>query len=417
MSEKALKVAAPFDVEAVRADFPILSRRIHGHPLAYLDNAASTQRPRQVVEAMDRYYLEYNANIHRAIHTLGYESTVAYEDAHKKVARFINARSWREIVFVRNATEAINLVAMAWGPANLRAGDEVVVSLMEHHSNIVPWQMLRDRLGVVLKFIPVTPEGVLDLEAARKLITPQTKLVGLVHASNVLGAVNPVREIREMARSVGALFLLDGAQSIPHMPIDVRELDCDFFAASGHKMLGPTGIGFLYGKKELLSAMPPFMTGGDMIATVTCEASTWNELPWKFEAGTAAIGEGIGLGAAADYLAALGMGAVHEYECELRDYALEKLLEVEGITLYGHKAGESLAVFSFNLAGIHPHDAANALDRFGVAVRSGHHCAQPLMTHLGMDNTLRASFYLYNTREEVDHLVHALGEIRKYFKA
>jgi cysteine desulfurase / selenocysteine lyase len=417
MSEKALKVAAQLDVDAIRADFPILQRKIHGHPLAYLDNAASTQRPRQVVEAMDRYYLQYNANIHRAIHTLGYESTVAYEDAHKKVARFINAHSWREIVFVRNATEAINLVAIAWGQANLRAGDEVVVSLMEHHSNIVPWQMLRDRLGVVLKFIPVTPEGVLDLEAAERMITSRTKLVGLVQASNVLGAVNPVRQVHDMARRAGALFLLDGAQSVPHMPIDVRELDCDFFAASGHKMLGPTGIGFLYGKRGLLQAMPPFMTGGDMIATVTCEASTWNELPWKFEAGTAAIGEGIGLGAAVDYLTNVGMAAVHEYEAELRDYALDKLRAVKGITLYGHRAGESLAVFSFNLEGIHPHDAANALDRFGVAVRSGHHCAQPLMTHLGMDNTLRASFYLYNTREEVDTLVGALGEIRKYFKA
>jgi len=418
MTQSALKEPAiALDVLKVRDDFPILKRRIHDHPLVYMDNAATTQRPRQVVEAMDRYYLEYNANIHRAIHTLGYESTVAYEEAHKKVARFIKAKSWREIVFVRNATEALNLVAMAWGSANLRAGDEVVVSLMEHHSNIVPWQMLRDRLGVILKFIPVTPEGVLDLEAAARLITPKTKLVGLVHASNVLGAINPVREIRELARSVGACFLLDGAQSVPHMPIDVQELDCDFFAASGHKMLGPTGIGFLYGKKAILEAMPPFMTGGDMIATVTCEASTWNELPWKFEAGTAAIAEGIGLGAAVDYLSALGMEQIYDYEQSLGSYGLAKLSNVDGLTMYGHRQGESLAVFSFNLNGIHPHDAANALDRFGVAVRSGHHCAQPLMNELGMDNTLRASLYLYNTREEIDVLVDALDQIKKLFRA
>jgi cysteine desulfurase/selenocysteine lyase len=418
MTRPALKERAEaLDVVKVREDFPILKRRIHDHPLVYMDNAASTQRPRQVVEAMDRYYLEYNANIHRAIHTLGYESTVAYEEAHKKVARFIKAKSWREIVFVRNATEALNLVAMAWGAANLRAGDEVVVSLMEHHSNIVPWQMLRDRLGVILKFIPVTPEGVLDQEAAARLITSRTKLVGLVHASNVLGAINPVREIRDMARAVGACFLLDGAQSVPHMPIDVQELDCDFFAASGHKMLGPTGIGFLYGKRSILEAMPPFMTGGDMIATVTCEASTWNELPWKFEAGTAAIAEGIGLGAAVDYLSGLGMEQIYDYERSIGDYGLAKLGNIDGLTMYGHRQGESLAVFSFNLNGIHPHDAANALDRFGIAVRSGHHCAQPLMNELGMDNTLRASLYLYNTREEIDVLVDALGQIKQLFRA
>ena len=418
MNEPLLRenATAGLDVERVRMDLPILSRQVNGHPLVYLDNAASTQRPIQVVEAMNRYYLEYNANIHRAIHTLGYESTVAYEEAHKKVAKFINAKSWREIIFVRNATEALNLVAMAWGAANLRAGDEVVVSLMEHHSNIVPWQMLRDRLGMTLKFIPVTPAGTLDLEAADRMITPRTRLVGLVHASNVLGAINPVREVREMARRAGALFLLDGAQSVPHMPIDVQELDCDFFAASGHKMLGPTGIGFLYGRKKLLQDMPPFMTGGDMIATVTCEGSTWNELPWKFEAGTAAIAEGIGLGAAVDYLSSLGMENIYRSEKELCDYALSRLTNIDGLTLYGHREGESLAVFSFNLGAIHPHDAANALDRFGIAVRSGHHCAQPLMNQLGMDNTLRASFYLYNTNAEVDALVAALGELKKIFR-
>jgi len=412
---QALPSGNALNVNAVRRDFPILERRIHDRPLVYFDNAATTQRPRQVVEAMSRFFYESNANIHRAIHTLGYESTVAYEEAHKKVARFIHAKSWREIVFVRNATEALNLVAMAWGQGTLRPGDEVVVSLMEHHSNIVPWQMVRDRLGVTLKFIPVTPEGVLDLEAARRLITPRTRLVGVVHASNVLGVINPVDEIRSMAREAGALFLLDGAQSVPHMPIDVQALDCDFFVASGHKMLGPTGIGFLYARKALLHDMPPFLTGGDMIATVTPEGSTWNELPWKYEAGTSAVAEGVGLGAAVDYLSALGMDKVYSYEKDLGDYALSRLQEIDGLLLYGHRQGNHLAVFSFNLPEAHPHDAANLLDRYGIAVRSGHHCAQPLMAFLGMDNTLRASLYLYNTREEVDRLVEAIGEIRKLF--
>jgi cysteine desulfurase/selenocysteine lyase len=306
-------------------------------------------------------------------------------------------------------------VAMAWGQANLRAGDEVVISIMEHHSNIVPWQVLRDQLGIRLRFIPVSADGLLDLDAAYRLISPKTKLVGLVHASNVLGTINPVEKIKDMARAVGAAFLLDGAQSIPHMPIDVRALDCDFFAASGHKMLGPTGIGFLHAKKEILQEMPPFMTGGDMIATVTEEGATWNELPWKFEAGTSAIAEGIGLGAAVDYLAALGMNNINQYEKELHDYTLEKLRNIDGLTLYGHAPGDNLAVFSFNLEAAHPHDAANLLDRYGIAVRSGHHCAQPLMNRLGMDNTLRASLYLYNTREEVDSLVEALREVQRMF--
>ncbi len=403
------------DVNRIRKDFPIFKRKIHGHPLIYLDNAATTQRPQAMIDAMVEYFTVYNANVHRAIHTLGYESTVAYEAAHKKVARFINAKSWREIVFVRNATEALNLVAMAWGGANLGAGDEVVISLMEHHSNIVPWQILGARLGFKLKFIPVTMEGELDLQAAEKLITHKTKLVGIVHASNVLGKINPVGELRTMAKAAGALFLIDGAQSAPHIPIDVRELGCDFFVASGHKMLGPTGIGFFYAKKDILLEMPPFLTGGDMIDTVTTESATWNELPWKFEAGTSAIAEGIGFGAAIDYLSQLGMDKVYEYERALGKYALEGLKTVPGITIYGHKRGENLAVFSFNLSGVHPHDAANLLDNYGIAVRSGHHCAQPLMTALEMDNTLRASFYLYNTMDEVDELIHALGAIVKIF--
>ncbi len=416
MTESALKEnGAAYDVESIRKDFPIFERRVHDKPVIYLDNAATTQSPRQVIDAVTRYFQEYNANIHRAIHTLGYESTVAYEDAHKKVARFINARSWREIVFVRNATEALNLVAMTWGQANLRAGDEVVVSLMEHHSNIVPWQMLRDRLGIVLKFIPVTSDGTLDMEAAGKMITPRTRLVGVVHASNVLGVINPVEDLRDMARAVGALFLVDAAQSVPHMPVDVQTLGCDFLVASGHKMLGPTGAGFLYGRKDILNDMPPFLTGGDMIATVTTQGATWNELPWKFEAGTSAIAEGIGLGAAVDYLTAIGMDAVFAYEKDLGAYALDALRGIDRLNLYGHRKGEHLAVFSFNIEGVHPHDAANLLDRYAIAVRSGHHCAQPLMTALGMDNTLRASLYLYNTRQEVDRLVEALNEVKKLF--
>jgi len=408
ISNEATEKGKTLNVKAIRSDFPILKRKVHGKPLVYLDNAATTQRPKRVIEAVSDYFTNYNANIHRAIHTLGYESTVAYEAAHKKVARFINARSWREIVFVRNATEAINLVAFTWGLANLRAGDEVVVTLMEHHSNIVPWQILRDRLGITLKFIGVTPDGVLDMDEARKFIGPRTRLVGAVHGSNVLGIINPVEELAQMAHEVGALFLLDGAQSAPHMAVDVRKIDCDFYAASGHKMLGPTGIGFLYARRELLEEMPPFLTGGDMIATVTTESATWNELPWKFEAGTAAIAEGIGLGAAVDYLEAIGMDNVFAYECKLGEYAKDRLLGFPGLTLYGHRGGDNLAVFSFNIDGIHPHDGANMLDSHGIAVRSGHHCAQPLMTALGMDNTMRASFYIYNTKDEVDSLLEGL---------
>ncbi len=414
--DTAADAPSTFDVSRIRGDFPILKRLIHGRPLTYLDNAATTQRPRCVIDSISAFYENHNANIHRAIHTLGFESTTAYEDAHKKVARFIGARSWREIVFVRNATEALNLVARSWGRANLRAGDEVVITLMEHHSNIVPWQILREELGIRLHFIPVTPEGELDLAAARRLITPKTRLVGAVHASNVLGTVNPVEQLREMAREAGALFLLDAAQSVPHMPVNVGDLGCDFLAASGHKMLGPTGIGFLYARKELLEEMPPFLTGGDMIETVTEEGSSWNELPWKFEAGTGSVADGIGLGAAVDYLSELGMDEVFRAESSLRDYALERLRGIPGLTLYGHGGtGESLAVFSFNLDGVHPHDAAHLLDRLGIAVRSGHHCAQPLMSHLEMDNTLRASFYLYNTRDEVDALVEGLHEVRRTF--
>ncbi len=401
----------------VREDFPIFQRPIHGKPLIYLDNAATTQRPRPVIEAVQSFYERMNANVHRAVHTLSHEASVAYEEAHKKVARFINARSWREIIFTRNATEAINLVAYGWALWNLKAGDEIVVTIMEHHSDIVPWFMLRDHKGIVLKFIDVDDCGRLKLDQFRKALTARTKLVGMIHASNVLGTINPLHEIVADAKRVGALTLIDAAQSIPHLPIDVQELDCDFLAASGHKMLGPTGTGFLYAKREVLEQMEPFLRGGDMISTVTVEGATWNELPWKFEAGTPSVADGIGLGAAVDYLNALGMDAIYRHERRLLEYALERLLSLKGVVVYGpHDPEDRVAVIAFNVEGVHPHDLAGLLDGEGIAVRSGHHCAQPLMRRLGMDNTARASFYIYNTEGEIDRLTEEIQRAKRIFK-
>jgi cysteine desulfurase/selenocysteine lyase len=401
----------------VRRDFPIFQRRIHGKPLAYLDNAATTQRPRQVIDALKHFYEQMNANVHRAVHTLSHEASVEYEEAHKKVARFVNARSWREIIFTRNATEAMNLVAYGWGLWNLKPGDEVVLTIMEHHSNIVPWFMLRERVGIVLKFVDVDERGRLRLDELRESITSKTRLVGVIHASNVLGTVNPAGEIIEEAKRVEALTLIDAAQSTPHLPIDVRKLDCDFLAASGHKMLGPTGTGFLYAKRELLEQMEPFLRGGDMISTVTLEGAAWNELPWKYEAGTPSIADGIGLGVAADYLSALGMESVYAHERRLLEYALDKLLGMQGITVYGpHDCDDRLGVISFNVEGLHPHDLAGILDEEGIAVRSGHHCAQPLMKRLGMDNTARASFYIYNTEDEIDRLIEGIEKAKRLFR-
>ena len=406
------------DPQAIRRDFPIFERQIHGKPLAYLDNAATTQRPKCVIEALEHFYTQMNANVHRAVHTLSHEASVAYENAHKKVARFINARSWREIVFTRNATEAINLVAYAWGLWQLREGDEVVLTVMEHHSNLVPWMLLRERQGVVLKFVDVDDQGRLKLDQLRAALSPKTKLVGIIHASNVLGTINPVGEIVEEAHRVGARVLVDAAQSTPHIPVDVQQLDCDFLAASGHKMLGPTGTGFLYAKRELLEQMEPFLRGGDMIASVTLEGATWNELPWKFEAGTPSIADGIALGAAVDYLSELGMEAVYAHERKLLEYALERLLKLDGVVVYGpHDPEDRLGVISFNVEGLHPHDLAGVLDEEGIAVRSGHHCAQPLMTRLGMDNTARASFYIYNTEDEVDRLIEGIEKAKRLFRA
>jgi len=406
-----------FSPSEIRRDFPILERKVHGKPLAYLDNAATSQRPKSVIDTLSHYYSHLNANVHRAVHTLSHESSVEYDVAHKKVAKFINAKSWREIVFTRNATEAMNIVAHGWGMWNLEPGDEVVVTIMEHHSGIVPWFMLRDRCKVLIKFVDVDDHGRLKLDDFNRAITPKTKLVGIIQASNVLGTINPVSELVAIAKEAGAVTVVDGAQSTPHMPIDVQELDCDFFAASGHKMMGPSGSGFLYAKREMLETMQPFMYGGDMISTVTTEDATWNELPWKFEAGTPSIADGIGLGAAVDYLDGLGMENVLKHEVEMLEYAFDRLLGMDSVTVFGpHDTENRVGVISFNVDGVHPHDLAGILDEEGIAVRSGHHCAQPLMSRLGMHNTARASFYAYNTHEEINRLVEGINKAKTLFK-
>ncbi|MBI1729497.1 cysteine desulfurase [Candidatus Acetothermia bacterium] len=411
------KKRVAFKPKDIRNDFPILKRKINNKPLIYLDNAATTQRPRQVIEALQSYYEQANANVHRAVHTLSHESSVAYEQAHKKVAKFVNAKSWREIIFTRNTTEAINLVAYGWALPFLKAGDEIVVTIMEHHSNIVPWFMVRGRNKVNLKIVDVLDNGRLNLDSFRKAITSKTKLVGMVYASNALGTINPIQEMIEIAKSAGALTLIDAAQGVPHMPIDVQQLDCDFLAASGHKMLAPSGTGFLYAKRDLLEMMEPFQRGGDMIATVTTEGATWNELPWKFEAGTPSIADGIGLGVAVDYLSALGMQNVFDHEKELVGYGMEKMLRLDSVTLFGPRdCQDRVGVISFNVDGVHPHDLASLLDQEGIAVRSGHHCAQPLMKRLGMDNTARASFYIYNTKEEIDRLIDGIEKAKTLYR-
>ncbi|RME12687.1 MAG: cysteine desulfurase [Ardenticatenia bacterium] len=405
-----------YDIEAIRQQFPILQRQVHGKPLVYLDSAATSQKPLAVIDAMDRYYREYNANVHRGVHTLSEEATAAYEGARKRIARFINARSPRELIYTRNATEAINLVAATWGRANLTPNDAVLITEMEHHSNIVPWQILRDQIGFELRAVPVTDEGYLDMDAFDRLLDERVKLVAVTHMSNVLGTINPIAEMTAKAHAVGALVLVDGAQSVPHMPVDVQALDIDFLAFSAHKMAGPTGIGALWARRELLEAMPPYMGGGDMIAFVSLERSTWADLPHKFEAGTPAIAEAIGFGAAVDFLSELGMENVRAHEIEITEYALEALSEVPGLRLLGpRKAADKGGVASFVLDGVHPHDIASILDAEGVAVRAGHHCAQPLMQRYNVPATTRASFYVYTTREEIDRLVEALHVVRKVF--
>jgi cysteine desulfurase / selenocysteine lyase len=406
---------AALNVEAIRGDFPILGRQIHGYPLVYLDSAASSQKPRAVIEAMQRYYTTSHANIHRGIYVLSEEATLAYEQAHECVAGFINA-TFAEVIFTRNTTEALNLVAYAWGLHNLSAGDNIVLSQLEHHSNLVPWQQVARRTGAMVHYIRVTPQGMLDLEHAAALIGPRTKIVSIAHVSNVLGTINPIAEVGRMAHAQGAVFCVDGAQSVPHMAIDVRALDCDFFAFSGHKMLGPTGIGVLYGRRTILERMEPFLYGGDMISEVTFDGASWNELPWKFEAGTPAIAPGIGLGVAVEYLQHVGMDAVHTHEQTLVSHALARLQEMPEMALYGPEANARGGVVSFNLAGIHPHDMASILDQHGIAIRGGHHCAMPLMRVLGVNGTCRASFYLYNTLDEIDILIEAIGEARRILR-
>ncbi len=414
---ETIKPALPFDVAAVRADFPILQQMHHDDvPLVFLDNAASSQKPLAVIDGMNDYYRRYHANVHRGIHKLSEAATAAYEGSRKKVQTFINAASKREVIFTRGTTESINLVAQTWGRANLRPGDVVLSTVMEHHSNIVPWQMLAAEKGIHIRYVPVQPDGTLDMEFfARILRDEPVKLVAVMHSSNVLGTVNPIVTMAHMAHDAGALILVDGAQSTPHMPVDVQKLNVDFLAFSGHKMLGPTGIGILYGKRDLLETMPPWMGGGDMISQVTLDGSSWNDLPYKFEAGTPSIAEAIGLGYAVDYLSALGMDKIHAHEQILTAYALERLAEVPGVTVYGPDAGQKGAVAAFTVAGIHAHDVAQILDAEGVAVRAGHHCAMPLHAEIGVTATARASFYLYNTLEEVDALIAALYKAKLAF--
>jgi len=409
-------MTAGLDVTRIREDFPILSREVYGRPLVYFDNAATSQKPRQVIEALVRYYEHYNANIHRAIHCLGEEATNAYEEARAKVAAFINAPSPECIVFTRNTTEAINLVAYTWGRANVEADSEVLLTKLEHHSNIIPWQRLAAEKGATVRFIGITDTQALELNGLENLMDARTRLLAVTQVSNAVGTINPVEKLTEEAHRNGAIVLVDGAQSAPHMAVDVQAMGCDFFAFSSHKMLGPTGVGVLYGRRELLEEMEPFLAGGEMIRRVTEEGATWNDIPWKFEAGTPNIADVIAFGAALDYLTDLGMENVRAHEIEITEYALNRLRELDGLIIYGPPdAADRGGVISVNYADLHPHDIGTILDRHGVAVRAGHHCAQPLMRSLGVAGTARASFYVYNTQEEVDVLVDALSKARSFF--
>jgi len=412
----APKPPIAFDPSRIREEFPILATRVNGKPLVYLDNAATTQKPRAVIDALAHYYAAENANIHRGVHHLSQIATEAYEGSRERVARFLNAASSREIIFVRGATEGINLVAQSYGRAMLRAGDEVLITGMEHHSNIVPWQLLAAQTGVVLRAVPFDDTGELDLDAFDRLLTDRTKLVSVVHLSNALGTINPIRRICEAAHARGIPVLVDGAQSAPHVGVDVRELGCDFFVFSGHKLFGPTGIGVLYGREALLERMPPWQGGGDMIATVTLEQSTWAPLPAKFEAGTPHIAGVIGLGAAIDWLSTLGLDVVTAHERALLDHATAEVSRVPGIRLVG-TARERASILSFAVDGVHPHDVGQVLDAEGIAIRAGHHCAQPVMARYGIAATARVSFAVYNTREEVAALVRGLHRVRQVFGA
>jgi cysteine desulfurase/selenocysteine lyase len=412
--KNAVQTFPIFDVLALRRDFPILHQQVHGNLLAFLDTAASSQRPIQVIECLRDYYSRCHANVHRGVYKLSEEATLAYERSRGKVAHLIGAASPREVIFTRNATEAVNLVAYAWGSANVREGDRILLTTMEHHSNIVPWQMLAQRVGAHLDYVRFDGEGRLILEDLDQLLTERTRMVAVVHQSNALGTVNPVQEIARRAHEVGALVLVDGAQSVPHMPVNVQELGCDFLAASGHKMCGPTGIGFLWGRRPILDAMPPFLGGGSMIKVVGTDTSTYADVPVRFEAGTPAIAEAIALGTAIDYLNEVGLEKIHHYEHELTTYALGRLSEIAGLTIHGpHTVEERGGTLAFTMEGIHPHDIASILDGEGIAVRAGHHCTQLLHRVLGVPATTRASFYLYNIPEEVDRLVAGLEKVKK----
>ncbi|MBC2134522.1 cysteine desulfurase [Listeria innocua] len=404
------------DIQKIRADFPILDQEINEKPLAYLDNAATSQKPKQVIAALTHYYEFDNANVHRGVHTLAARATDAYESARSKVAKFIHAREVAEIIFTRGTTSAINLVVDSYAEANIEAGDEIVISYLEHHSNLIPWQQLAKRKGAVLKYIELEEDGTISVEQAKKTIGEKTKIVALAHVSNVLGTITPIKEIAAIAHQFGAVILVDGAQAVPHMEVDVVDLDADFYAFSGHKMMAPTGIGALYGKRELLDAMEPTEFGGEMIDFVELYDSTWKELPWKFEAGTPIIGGAIALGAAIDYLAEVGLANIHAHEQALASYAIEEMSKIEGITIYGPKdASKRCGLVTFNLEGAHPHDIATILDEDGIAIRAGHHCAQPLMKWLDVSSTARASFYIYNTKEEIDALIDGLKLTKEYF--
>ena len=407
-----------FNIERIRADFPILARETRpGVKLVYLDSAATSQKPQKVIQIMDDFYRNSNANIHRGIHVLAEESTRLYEEARQKVAKFVGVPNPKQIIFTRNTTESINLIAYSWGKANLKNDDLVILTEMEHHSNLVPWQMLSEQTGIRLEFISVTSDGLLDLESYRQLLAQNPKLVGFTYMSNVLGTINPAKEMVEMAHANGAIVLIDGAQSTPHFPVDIIDLDADFYAFSGHKMCGPTGIGVLYGKKEILEKMPPFLGGGDMIKKVHLRSFSTNELPYKFEAGTPAIAEAVGLGAAVDYLSEVGMEAIAFHEKEIIQYALERLEEIPGVHVIGPSAKYKGGVAAFTIDGIHPHDTAQILDHYGIAVRAGHHCAMPLHEKFDLSATTRTSFYLYNDFSEVDRLVDGIYQVIKAFNS
>ncbi|MCZ2260472.1 cysteine desulfurase [Sporosarcina sp. G11-34] len=400
----------------IRKHFPILAHEINGHPLVYLDSAATSQKPQQVIDAISNYYEHDNSNVHRGVHTLGNRATEGYEGARDKVRNFINAKSREEIIFTRGTTTALNIVAQSYGRANVNEGDEIVITHMEHHSNIIPWQQLAKERGAVLKYVDLEEDGTLSLEEVRKVVTERTKIVSIMHVSNVLGTMNPIKEITEIAHANGAVMVVDGAQAAPHMKVDVQHLDCDFYAFSGHKMGGPTGIGVLYGKKDLLNKMEPIEFGGEMIDFVGLQESTWKELPWKFEGGTPIIAGAIGLGAAIDFLEEIGLDKIERHEHDLAAYAIKRMSEVEGLTIYGPLDPEKRAgLVTFNLNDVHPHDLATVLDMNGIAVRAGHHCAQPLMKWLDVSATARASFYIYNTEEDVDRLVDGLRMAKEYF--